>query len=71
VTAVLLELRPAAQPERPELAVDALVASVRKHRTTEAEDVCSTCGWHWPCPAYFQARRSLIAGQVAPALWAR
>jgi hypothetical protein len=69
MTAVLLDLRPTPEPEAPEPAQDAL-AALRRHRTTEAEDLCAACGWHWPCPAYFQARHTLIQVGVPPCEWA-
>ncbi len=50
--------------------VDEWVATVRWHRPDGAEDLCPWCGWHWPCPPYFQARRELIAAGVDPELWA-
>jgi hypothetical protein len=46
------------------------VAQARAHRCTCGEDLCVRCGWHWPCPAFFRARRALIAARVPPALWA-
>jgi hypothetical protein len=75
------DLRPPAEPRgRHELAerVDLRelaylreqVALARSHRATGAEDLCSACGWHWPCPAYFAARRELIAAAVHPREWA-
>jgi hypothetical protein len=47
-----------------------LLAEARAHRCTQGDDCCAGCGWHWPCPAFFHARRALIAAQVPPALWA-
>ena len=41
-----------------------------RHRAEGEDDVCVECGWHWPCPSYFQARHALIQAGVSPAAWA-
>ncbi|HKT02725.1 MAG TPA: hypothetical protein VJT31_24610 [Rugosimonospora sp.] len=46
------------------------IALARRHRPTQPEDLCSECDWHWPCPVFFQARRSLITAGVHPSRWA-
>jgi hypothetical protein len=52
----------------PDLCEQVIVA--RSHRAAGAEDLCRICDWHWPCPAYFWARRLLITAGVPPSEWA-
>ena len=47
-----------------------LVDDARQHRPEGTEDLCAACEWHWPCPAYTQARLALIRAGVPPAWWA-
>jgi hypothetical protein len=47
-----------------------LVGVARAHRAAGCGDVCVVCDWHWPCPAFFHARRCLIAAGVPPIEWA-
>jgi hypothetical protein len=69
MTAVLVEVRAYSPPVfAPDLCEHLILA--RSHRPTGAEDVCEACGWHWPCPIYFQARRALISAGVPPTEWA-
>lgn len=68
MTTVLVEVTSCLVPQ-----VDAAATHVgvaRAHRPTGFDDVCSACGWHWPCPEYFHARRWLIAAGVHPNEWA-
>jgi hypothetical protein len=60
VTVVLIDI----------VTADTDLAKARTHRPG-GEDVCRECGWHWPCPAFFAARRALIRAGVPPVYWAQ
>lgn len=69
MTAVVVDLREESRSVFvPEVCEHLVLA--RSHRPTEPEDFCSACGWHWPCPVFFQARRLLISTGVPPSEWA-
>jgi hypothetical protein len=66
MTAVRVELCRTVRPE-----IELHIATALAHRATPPFDWCSACGFHHPCPAYFHARRALLAADVPPRLWAR
>lgn len=67
VTVVLVDIRVSAAQAQ---ATYDPVAQARTHRPHGYEELCAACGWHWPCPAFFQARHTLIRAGVPPAWWA-